>query len=75
MAIISENFAREYWGSPANALGKRISEDSRQDWHEIVGVVRDIYDEGLSKPAPTAVYWPLYQNHFNDDKEDMSAAG
>ena len=71
MAIISENFAREYWGSPANALGKRISEDSRQDWHVIVGVVRDIYDEGLSKPAPTAVYWPLYQNHFNDDKEDM----
>lgn len=71
VAIVSESFAREYWGSPANAIGQRISEDSTQDWHVIVGVVRDIYDEGLNKPAPTTVYWPIFQNHFYGEKESV----
>ena len=48
VAMVSENFAREYWGSPAKALGKRIrvstkrrlARDCRSDrrrsrrWHE-----------------------------------------
>ncbi len=69
VAIVSENFAREYWGSAANALGKHIREAAPEDWREIVGVAGDIYDDGVDKPAPTAVYWPLFQAHFNEDKE------
>ncbi|HEV2326776.1 MAG TPA: hypothetical protein VGS10_22750 [Terracidiphilus sp.] len=64
MAIVSENFAREYWGSPANALGKHIRESPTEDWHEIVGVAGNIYDEGVDKPAPAAVYWPLFQTQW-----------
>ena len=32
VAIISENFAREYWHDPSNALGKRIRVASTDDW-------------------------------------------
>jgi predicted permease len=71
VAIISENFAREYWGSPAAAIGKRIRETAPQDWREIVGVVGDVYDDGVDQPAPTTVYWPLFQNNFSGQKESI----
>lgn len=64
VAIVSENFAREYWGSPANALGKRVRVGSNDEWREVVGVVGDVHDEGMSKDAPTIAYWPIYLGHF-----------
>ncbi len=63
-AIICENFAKEYWGNPANALGKRIRVSTKDDWRQIVGVVGDVYWDGMSKKAPATVYWPLIMNHF-----------
>jgi len=69
VAIISENFAREYWGSPANAIGKFIHVGSTDPWHEIVGVCGNVYDDGVSKPPSSAVYWPLYQDNFETEKE------
>jgi predicted permease len=60
VAIISENLAREIWGSPAAALGKRIREfyDKRSPWREIVGVAGDVHDDGVHRPPPATVYWP-----------------
>ena len=69
LAIISENFAREYWGSPQNAIGKFVHVGSSDPWHEIIGVVGNVYDDGVSKPPSTAVYWPLYQDNFETQKE------
>ncbi len=69
IAVISENFAREYWGSPAAAIGKRIRVGTTDDWREVVGVAHDIYDDGVNKPAPSAVYWPLFADHFEGQKE------
>ena len=71
VALISENFAREYWGSAQAAVGKQIREAPVEDWHEIIGVVRDVYYEGASQPASSTAYWPLYQDRFNGDKEMM----
>jgi predicted permease len=68
VAMISENFAREYWQSPAGALGKRIRVSSGDDWREIIGVVADMHDDGVNKPAPTAVYWPIMMNNFAGQK-------
>lgn len=59
LAIISENFAREYFGSPQGAIGKRIRVHSAEPWSEIIGVVGDIRHDGCDKKAPTVVYWPI----------------
>src|SRR5438132_1634713 len=67
VAMVSENVARELWHDPAAALGKRIRVSTKDDWREIIGVVGDVYDEGVSKPATTIVYWPLLMDHFESD--------
>jgi predicted permease len=64
VAIVSENLARDYWGSVANALGKRIRVSSKDVWREIVGVVGNVQDDGMNKGAPTIVYWPILMNNF-----------
>src|SRR5882757_7689705 len=69
VAIISENFAKEYWHSAQNAIGKRIRVASTDDWREIVGVAGDVHDDGVSQPAPSTVYWPLMQDRFEGQKE------
>ncbi|HVT98666.1 MAG TPA: ABC transporter permease [Acidobacteriaceae bacterium] len=71
VAIVSEDFAREYWGSPQKALGQRIRVASTDDWREIVGVVGDTYDDGISKEAPKIAYWPLLRNNFEGDKVNI----
>src|SRR5207248_8556505 len=38
VTLISENFAREYWRTPAEALGKRIRIRTTDDWSQIIGV-------------------------------------
>ena len=68
VAMVSENLARELWGSPETALGKGIAPAAGpgQDriWREIVGVVQDVRDNGLSEPPPTIVYWPALMRGF-----------
>jgi putative ABC transport system permease protein len=64
VAIVSENLAREMWGAPAAALGKRIREGSKDVWREIVGVAGDVYDDGAQQKPPTLVYWPAMMDQF-----------
>ncbi len=64
VAMVSENFAREYWGSPTNALGKHIRVSTKDDWREIVGIIGDVHDDGMGKDAPTIAYWPTLLSHF-----------
>src|SRR5205823_423897 len=71
IGMVSENLAREYWGSPANALGKRIRVSSKDDWREIVGVIGDLHDDGMGKDAPTLAYWPTLLSHFESDMVNM----
>lgn len=71
LAVISENFAHEYWGSAQAALGKRIRVGSTDEWREVIGVAQNVYDDGVSKAAPSIVYWPLFANSFEGDKETV----
>jgi predicted permease len=67
VAVISENFARELWGDPAAAIGKRIREPHPQNqsvWREVVGVVEDVHEDGPLKKAPSMVYWPVLMQDF-----------
>jgi predicted permease len=56
--MISENFARESWGSAAAAIGKRIRQFESMPWQEVVGVVQDVPFQGAEHAAPLIVYWP-----------------
>ena len=64
VAMVSENLARELWGQPAAAIGKFIRPYPQGVWREVVGVVSDMRDDGLHKPAATAAYWPLMMQLF-----------
>lgn len=59
VVLISENFAREYWGAAQAAVGKQIRSNPTDPWSEIIGVVGDIRHDGAERNAPTTVYWPL----------------
>ena len=66
VAVVTENFAREYWDDPASALGERIAtgDPSNLTWREIVGVVGNVHDDGLSQDPTTVVYWPMAMRTF-----------
>jgi len=64
VAMISENLAREMWGDPAAALGKRIREGMKDPWREIVGVAGDVYDNGAQQKPPAFAYWPVLMDSF-----------
>ena len=67
VAIVSENLAREYWGSARAALGKRLHDPAGGRWSEIVGVVGDVRQDGVDQPAPSFVYWPLLSRDNHGD--------
>ncbi|SRR5579883_714268 len=58
VAVVSENLAREWWGDPRSALGKRIRQVPTDPWREIVGVVENVYDNGMQAKPPACAYWP-----------------
>jgi len=68
VVIVSENFAREYWQDPVSAVGKRIRMGSAEDWCEIVGVVGNVYHEGVNHDAPSTIHWPIYMRRFWDQE-------
>ena len=59
VAVISEHFAREIAAEPAAALGQRIRSNGRSAWHEVIGVVQDVHQDGLYEQPPSMVYWPV----------------
>jgi putative ABC transport system permease protein len=76
VAMVSENLAREMWGSPAAALGKQIRSGLAGDeWREIVGVVADVYDNGVDLKAPSFAYWPTMLDHFELDAVHVTRYG
>jgi putative ABC transport system permease protein len=58
--ILSENLAREFWGTPAASIGKRISTRPETPKFEVIGVVEDVRITGVNQAAPAVVYWPSY---------------
>jgi len=57
--IVSENLAREFWGSPAAAIGKWIAVRPQRRY-EVIGVAEDVRITGANETAPAVVYWPSY---------------
>ncbi len=68
VAMVSENLARELWKEPQSAIGKRIRDNLKAPWREVVGVVSDEREDGLNQKAPTIVLWPVLMDHFSGDE-------
>ena len=58
VGMVSESLARELWGSPNAAIGKRFREFPTMPLHEVIGVVQDVRDNGVDQVSPATVYWP-----------------
>ncbi len=57
VGIVSENLARESWGSAAAAIGKQFRITPTQPWQEVIGVAEDVRQNGVDETAPAIVYW------------------
>jgi predicted permease len=60
VVIISETFARRHFPDE-NPLGKRVGNGDPNNWREIVGVMADVKQFGLSRDARVTMYFPLAQ--------------
>ncbi len=75
VVVVSENFAREYWGDPQEAVGRRVGginlENEGRIWQEIVGVVGNVREDGLDQEATSVMYWPMLQRDFYGEGVEM----
>jgi predicted permease len=72
VVMVSENLARELWRDPSKAIGRRIRENAKSPWREIVGVVSDTRDDGVHEKAPTIVFWPTLMANFINEETFVS---
>jgi predicted permease len=75
VGIVSENLARESWGSAQAAIGKHFRIMPAQAWVEVVGVAQDVRQNGVDEEVPATVYWPVMlklpwaNNSINTERE------
>jgi predicted permease len=69
VAIVTDSFVRQFWPEQ-DPIGKRLkwgTEESRRAWITVVGVVADVKQDSLDRPAALQVYMP-------NDQGETSAA-
>ena len=72
VVVITESLARQYWGDPAKAVGRRISTGfGPGDWREVVGVVGNVLDDGMDRDPVDIVYWPMViEGYWSETRGD-----
>jgi predicted permease len=68
VAMLSANLARDLWGDPGAAIGRRIRERLDGRWREVIGVVSDERDDGVKVKAPAMAVWPVLMDDFEGDR-------
>ncbi len=63
VAVVNLDFAKRFYGTPQNALGRQIGEGDKPDT-TVVGVVGNIKHENLRDDIGPAVYAPYVQENF-----------
>ncbi len=62
VAIVNATLARRFWGSDANAIGKRVR-PAYGDWRTIVGVAADVKYSRINEAPRPYVYVPFLQSY------------
>ncbi len=65
VVIVNEATARRYWPGQ-DAIGKRLKYGNLDQFAEVVGVVRNSRDKGLTVDPRPAIYAPLLQQYAPD---------
>jgi len=65
VVVVSENLARELWRTPSAAVGKYLRHLPEMPWHEVIGVVQDVRENGVYEQTPSTVYWPTMSASVN----------
>ncbi|HLW78727.1 MAG TPA: ABC transporter permease [Terriglobia bacterium] len=60
VAIVNQTMARTFWGNQS-PIGRRVRPGFSDPWCTVVGVVEDVKNAGIEKPAGTELYLPLLQ--------------
>jgi putative ABC transport system permease protein len=60
VVVVNQTMARTFWPGES-ALGHRVS-NINNEWRTIVGVVGDVKNGGIEKPAGTELYFPYRQS-------------
>jgi predicted permease len=64
VALVTESLAAEFWPEPSAALGRRIRVTPEDPWREIIGVVGNVRDDGVTEEATDVVFWPMAMAGF-----------
>ncbi len=68
VVVVTESFAREYWGDPAGVVGRRLRVQEAGPFREIVGVVGNVYDDGIDQGPKSFVYMPMVLANFGGEE-------
>lgn len=63
VAIVNQSMAQAFWGGE-NPLGRRVRHFITEEWYTVVGVIADVKNNGVDKPAGTEFYLPSAQSPF-----------
>ena len=74
VVIVSKSLASAYWSHPQDAIGQRLRVVRTDPWREIIGVSEDVHYDGIEKPSPPTVYWPLLMNDFAGHEQRLQRA-
>jgi len=73
VVMVSENLAREMWGTPSAAVGKQLTEFRSMPWYEVVGVIEDVRENGVQERSPETVYWPSLMGSLYGPGNELGA--
>jgi hypothetical protein len=62
VAIVNNTLAQRFWGSAANAAGKRIRA-GRGDWRTVIGVAADVKYSRINESPRPYFYLPFLQSY------------
>jgi len=65
VVIVNDTLAQRFWGSAANALGKRLRVADRE-WRTVVGVAADVKYSKINEPPRPYFYLPFLQAYRSD---------
>jgi len=60
VAIVNKTMALTFWPNQ-NAIGRRVRPGGNKTWCTVIGIVDDVKNAGLDRPAGTEIYLPFRQ--------------